>query len=139
VAVPPSQPLFPYTPVPAIVVMVAELRVTTRTRLFSAMYTLSLASTANALGDIRDAMLAKPPSLELPDVPVPAKVVMMPVLRVTMRTVDAVESAMYRLPLLSTASARVLYGSDVLVAGIPSPLDPIMPIMPIMPAVPVPA
>ena len=66
VAAPPS-PVLPYMPAcPAIVEMVEELRVTTRTRLLSPMYTLSLASTANALGYDRDAIVAGPPSLELP-------------------------------------------------------------------------
>jgi len=86
VAAPPS-PVLPYMPAcPAIVVMVAELRITARTRLLSPMYTLSLASTANALGIDRYAIVAGPPSPELPYTPLPAKVVIIPVLRVTTRT-----------------------------------------------------
>ena len=103
VAGPPS-PLLPSTPVPANKVMMPVLLATKRTLWFhpSAKYTLSDTSTVKPNIKLKVALVAGPPSPALlPDAPVPAKVVIMPVRRFTSRI--RVVSTMYTLSLESKA------------------------------------
>src|SRR5579871_2203440 len=101
---------------------------TLRIRLFrvSAMYTLPAASTATARGPLSMALVASPPSPEKPAWPFPATVVMVPP-GVTWRMRLLLRSAMYRLPLESTATP-VGWLSDALVAAPPSPENPCVPL-----------
>src|ERR1039458_10357884 len=103
--------------------------VTLRIRLspVSAMYTLPLVSAATPPGRRSSALVARPPSLNVlapPGLvcPVPAKVLMMPA-ALTMRTRLFFESAMYRLPVLSSARPCGAFNC-ARVAGPPSPEKP---------------
>jgi len=123
VAGPPS-PLLPYhpTPSPANKLIKPVLLVTNRTVASSPMYTLSLESTVIAVGIVIDAMLAGPPLPLLICIPVPANVVMIPTPLFTSHTLRLLLSAMYKLPLLSTANEA--NDSWALVAAVPSLLLP---------------
>ena len=75
-------PLYPLTPVPAMVVMTPVAWFTSRMRLFSesAMKRFPAASTVTPVGSFSLALTASPPLPEEPEVPFPATVVMTPVM-----------------------------------------------------------
>src|ERR1017187_4129964 len=90
---------------------------------WSAMYRLPDESMAMLVGYVKVAWAAGPPSPCQPVVLLPAMVVTIPVLAVTMRMRWLRRSAIYRLPDLSTAIPAGL-ASRALVAGPPSPANP---------------
>src|SRR5437667_213783 len=91
------------------------------------MYRLPLASSATATGLLRLALVAAPPSPAKAELPLPATVVMIPVAASTLRIRWLPESAMYRLPLASSATPD---GTQTLalVAAPPSPAKVLMPL-----------
>jgi hypothetical protein len=91
----------------------------------SAMNTLPELSNATAFGEFNAAMVAGPLSPVDPTSPVPAYVVMMPVVALTMRIRLFMVSAMNTLPALSTATPCEPY-KVALLAGPPSPLAPFL-------------
>ncbi len=126
VAGPPS-PLKPDVPIPATVEM-NPLRSTIRTRALrrSAIKRLPALSNAMPVGFCSCALVARPPSPLNPGVPVPATVVMTPLV-FTIRTRALRRSAIKRLPALSNA-IPVGFCSCALVARPPSPLNPGVPV-----------
>src|SRR5437773_11090275 len=87
------------------------------------MYRLPLASSATAAGLLRLALVAAPPSPAKLGLPLPATVVMIPVAAVTLRIRWLELSAMYRLPLASTATPAGTL-RFAFVAAPPSPAPP---------------
>ena len=98
-------PVWLAVPSPAMVVMMPVAAVTLRMRLLpeSTMYRLPAVSIATSDGPLNCAAVASPLSPLDPSTPVPATVLMMPVVAVTLRMTWPLNSAMYRLPTLSTA------------------------------------
>src|SRR5947207_2716491 len=92
------------------------------------MYRLQLASSATPDGELRLALVAASPSPAKLGLPLPATVVMIPVAAVTLRIRWLELSAMYRLPLASTATPagtlRLAF-----VAAPPSPAKPKTPLL----------
>ena len=119
----PPSPLKPCSPLPATVIMMPVLAVHSRIRLLlsSAMYTLPTASVVTPHGLWSAALTPTPPSPLKPGTPLPAIVVMIPVLFVHRRTRLLPKSAMYALPTASTATPFGVR-SFALVAAPPSPL-----------------
>ena len=101
----PLSPVKP--PLPATVVMTPVAWFTSRMRSFmeSLMKTSPAASTATPSGQLSSALVAGPPSPEKPPFPLPATVVMTPVVWFTSRTRLFKASAMKRSPAASTATA----------------------------------
>ena len=122
VAGPPS-PVVPSVPLPARVVMMPS-GATLRTTKFplSAMSRLPEASTYRPVGSLSSAWEAGPLSPVYPAVPVPATVVMMPLVS-TLRTTLNCTSEKYTLP---DRSVRTPHGAptSAAVAGPPSPVSP---------------
>src|SRR5438309_5839044 len=87
------------------------------------MYRLPLASSATAVGLLRLALVAAPPSPAKVGLPLPATVVMIPVAAATLRIRWLEWSAMYRLPPASTATPAGPL-TLALVAAPPSPAKP---------------
>ncbi len=120
---PPSPPL----PPPATVVMM-PLAATRRTRLLpvSAMIRFPALSNVRRCGWLNSALVAGPPSPEDPAVPLPATVVMMPLLSI-LRIRLFRESAIYTLPAPSRATPIGRFRLAE-VAGPPSPENPAVPV-----------
>src|SRR5207244_9609408 len=91
---------------PATVVMIPVAAATLRIRWinWSAIYRLPLASSATPDGPLRLAPVAAPPSPAKVKLPLPATVVMIPVAAATLRIRWLNWSAIYRLPLASSAT-----------------------------------
>src|SRR2546430_2859727 len=114
-------------PVPAYVLIIWVAASTRRSWGYNSrlpdMKRFPVVSTATPEGFDKGAEVAGPPSPLLPNVPLPAMVVMIPVAASTRRILILLESAIKTFPALSTATADGLLNSAD-VAGPPSPLKP---------------
>src|ERR1019366_7246980 len=128
-------PAYPATPLPATVEIV-PLTETFRTRLppNSVTYRLPAASKAKPNGAFNCALAAAPPSPVDPAVPVPAKVVIVPV-DATLRTRLLALSAIYTFPSLSTATPSGAFScaTGPLPASPPNPAEPLPAMVEIVP------
>ncbi len=127
VAILPS-PLNPAVPTPATVTIVPEVASTNRITLLaaSAMYMFSVASTYMPVGLFSNADVAAPPSPAYPDIPVPATVVIIPLVRFTFLT--QLLPASLKNKLLPTTKTLLGLFKAAAVAKPPSPLYPAAPV-----------